>query len=78
MTSNPSKIVTIFNPVLIFSFNDLLYPLEDTARYACLLLAPAEASGFGSGFVCSLGKKKLIMLFCPIFGVTLVKLNSNL
>ena len=41
--------------------------LEDTARYAVLLLAPVE--GFNQGFFCPWGKKKsLIMLFWPIFG----------
>ena len=54
--------------------------LEDTARYAGLLLAPAE--GFGRGLFLP-GKKKLIMRFWPILGhfwcpvVTLVTFSSN-
>ena len=44
----------------------VLTRLEDTARYAGLLLAPAE--GFGRGIFPPLGKKKLIMLFWPILG----------
>ena len=56
--------------------------LEDTARYAGLLPAPAES--FGQGFFWPLAKKWLIMLFGPILGhfwcsaVTLVTLSSNL
>ena len=60
-----------------------LEKLEDTARYAGLLLAPAE--GFGRGFFCPLGKKKaFFMLFWPIYGnfwcpvVTVVTFSSNL
>ena len=51
------------------------------ARYAGLLLAPAE--DFGRGFFCPLGKKKLMMLFWPIFGnfwcpvVALVTFSCN-
>ena len=61
----------------------LLTQLQDTARYAGLLLGPAE--DFGQGFFCPSGKKKgLIMLFwtifcnfwCPV--VTLVTFSSNL
>ena len=59
--------------------------LEDTARYAGLLLAPAE--GFGlqpRHFFAFRAKNDLIMLLWPIFGffwcpvVTLVTLSSNL
>ena len=55
---------------------------EDTARYAGLLLAPAE--GFDRGSFCPSKKKKLIMLFWFILGhfwcsvVTLVTFSSNL
>ena len=55
--------------------------LEDTARYAGLILAPAE--GIGRRFFCPLGKKDIIMLFWPIFGnfwcpvVTFVTFSSN-
>ena len=53
--------------------------LEDTARYAGLLLAPAE--GFGRGFFCPLGKKRafyavLAHFWCPV--VTVVTFSSNL
>ena len=56
--------------------------LEGTARYAGLLLAPAE--GFSRGFVSLRAKKELIMLFWPVFGnfwcpvVTLVTFSSNI
>ena len=56
----------------------LLVALEGTARYAGLLLAPAEA------FFALRAKKELIMLFWPIFGnfwcpvVTLVNFSSNI
>ena len=59
-----------------------IYILEDTARYAGLLLAPAE--GFGRGFFCPSGKKRAFLLFWPIFGnfwcpvVTMVTFSSNL
>ena len=59
------------------------HKLEDTARYAGLILDPAE--GFGPCFFCPSGKKReLIMLFWPIFGnswcpvVTLVTFGSIL
>ena len=39
--------------------------LEGTARYAGLLLAPAEGSGRGRGFFFTFGKKKTF--FMPIF-----------
>ena len=42
--------------MLLFSYHaQNLYKLEDTARYAGFLLAPAE--GFGRGFFCTSGKK---------------------
>ena len=56
--------------------------LEDTARYAGLLLAPAEGFGFRLRFFRA--KKELIMLFWHIFGkfwcpvVSLVSFSSNL
>ena len=56
--------------------------LEDTARYAGLLLAPAE--GFGRGFFALRAKNELFMLFWPILGdfwcpvVTVVTFSSNL
>ena len=56
--------------------------LEDTARYAGLLLAPAE--GFGQGFFYPSGKKRAFMLFWPNFGnfwcsvVNVVTFSSNL
>ena len=64
----------------------LLLKLEDTARYAGLLLAPAEGFGLPPRiFFCSLGKRKeFIMLFWPILGnfwcavVTFVTFSSNL
>ena len=50
---------------LVHSPNNTL--LEDTARYAGLLLAPAE--GFGREFFLPLGQKKeFIMLFWLILG----------
>ena len=59
--------------------------LEDTARYAGLLLAPAEGFGLRPRLFFALrAKKKLIMLFWPIFCnfwcpvVTLVTFSSNL
>ena len=43
--------------------------LEDTARYAGLLLAPAEAFGLRpKAFFALWAKKELIMMFWPIFG----------
>ena len=65
--------------------NLLLKSLEDTARYAGLLLAPAEAFGLRPRAVFALRAKiKLIMLFwpfsvnfwCPV--VTLVTFSSGL
>ena len=57
--------------------------LQDTARYAGLLLAAAEV--FGRGFFGPAGKKReLITLFWPIFGnfwcpvVSLVTFSSNI
>ena len=53
--------------------------LEDTTRYAGLVLAPAAKAFFGP-----LGKKEVIKLFWPIFGnswctvVTMVTFSSNL
>ena len=59
--------------------------LEGTARYAGLLLAPAEDFGLRPrDFFALRGKKDLIMLFWPILGhlwcpvVTLVTFSSNL
>ena len=58
-----------------------LTKLEDTARYAGLLLTPAE--GFGRGFFCPLGKKRAFYawpifdnFWCPV--VTMVTFSSNL
>ena len=57
--------------------------LEDTARYAGLLLAPAE--GFGRGFFLPFGQKKIFLCcFCPFFGdfwcpvVAMESFSSNL
>ena len=62
-----------------------LYELEDMARYAGLLLAPAEGFGLWSrAFFALRAKTGLIMLFWPILGhfwcpvVTLVTFSSNL
>ena len=59
--------------------------LEDTARYAGLLLALAEGFGLRPRLFLPLGpKKELFMLFWPIFGdfrcpvVTVVTFSSNL
>ena len=59
--------------------------LEDTARYAGLLLAPAEAFGLRPrAFLALRANKGLILLFWPIFRnflcpvVTLVTFSSNL
>ena len=59
--------------------------LEDTARYAGLLLAPAEGFGLWPTLFLPFGQKKeLFMLFWPIFSnfwcpvVTMVKFSSNL
>ena len=55
--------------------------VEDTARYAGLLLAPAEGFGLRSRLFLPFG---LFMLFWPIFGdfgcpvVTMVTFSSNL
>ena len=47
-----------------------LKALEDTARYAGLLLAPAEGFGLWPRLFLPFGQKKeLFMLFWPIFGV---------
>ena len=57
----------------VFSWLDFCYKikLEDTARYAGLLLTPAE--GFGRGFSCPSGKKRafyaVLAHFLAIFGV---------
>ena len=59
-----------------------LLTLEDTARYAGLLLASAE--GFGRGFFCPSGKKRAFyavlanfrLFWCSV--VTSVTLSSNL
>ena len=40
--------------------------LEDTARYAGLLLAPTEGFGRGRGFFTLRAKKELLTLFVPI------------
>ena len=58
----------------IFTFNS---ELEDTARYAGLLLAPA----FGRGFFCPSGKKRafyavLAHFWCPV--VTMVTFSGNI
>ena len=59
--------------------------LEDTARYAGLLLAPAEGIGLRPrAFFALWAKKDLFILFWPILGylwgpvVTLVTFSSNL
>ena len=58
--------------------------LEDTTRYAGLLLAPAGLRPSAEVFFALRAKKELIMLFWPIFGffwcpvVTLVTFSSNL
>ena len=59
--------------------------LEDTARYAGLLLAPAEGFGLRPRLFFALREKKeLFMLFWPIFGdfwcpvVPVVTFSSNL
>ena len=49
--------------------------LEDTARYAGLLLAPAE--GFGRGFFCPVGKKRAYYAVLAHFWHFLVS-SSNL
>ena len=53
----------------------LYYILEDTSRYAGLLLAPAE--GFGRGFFCPLGKKRAYYAVLAHFRPFLVS-SSNL
>ena len=59
--------------------------LEDTARYAGLLIAPAEGFGLWPRLICPSGKKKsFFLLFWPIFGnfwcpvVTVVTFSYNL
>ena len=59
--------------------------LEDTARYAGLLLAPADGFGLRPRLFLPFGQKKtFFMLFWPIFGnfwcpvVTMVTFSSNL
>ena len=55
--------------VKVVADSPLLSKLEDTARYAGLLLAPAQGFGRGRGFFCPSGKKKsFFMMFWPIFG----------
>ena len=69
-----------------FPRSRLMLPiLEDTARYAGLLLAPAEGFGLRPRLFLALrAKKELFMLFWPIFGdfwcplVTVVTFSSNL
>ena len=53
-----------------------LNALEDTTSKAGLLLAPAE--GFGRGFFVLRSKKKLIMLFWPIFLLLFLVSSRNL
>ena len=69
----------------ITSSNSWLYGvLEDTARYAGVLLAPAEGFGLRTSlfFAFFRAKKEVIMLFWPFFGnfwcpvVTLVTFSS--
>ena len=61
-----------------------LFKLEDTARYAGLLLAPAEGLPSAEAFFALRTKNEFIMLFGPIFGnflcpvVTLVTFSSNI
>ena len=62
-----------------------LKELEDTARYAGLLPAPAEGFGLQPRLFLAFGQKKcFFMLFWPIFGdfwcpvVTMVTFSSNL
>ena len=43
--------------------------LKDTARYAGLLLAPAEDFGLRPRLFLPFGQKKIILMFGPIFGV---------
>jgi hypothetical protein len=64
---------------------DSLRILEDTARYAGLLLAPAEGFGLRPRLFFALrAKKELFMLFWPIFGnfwclvVIVVTFSGNL
>ena len=55
-----------YHCVLVFF---TLLTLEDTARYAGLLLAPAEGFGLRPRlFFAIRAKKELFMLFWPIFG----------
>ena len=62
---------------------DSLLILEDTARYAGLLVAPAEVFGLRPRDFCPSGKRKLIRLVWPILDhflcpvVTLVTFISN-
>ena len=81
----PKGVFCLVSEIKGILLNSLSLLLEDTARYAGLLLAPAE--GFGlrpRAFFALRAKKGLIMLFWPIFGnflcpvVTLVTFSSNL
>ena len=51
--------------------------LEDTARYAGLLLAPAEGFGGGPGFFCPSGKKKPYYAVLANFWFPVVTLVSS-
>ena len=85
--SNPTKCITSFKPQEFLKYGkSFKFPyykkLEGRARYAGLILAPAE--GFGRGFFGPSGKKELFTLFVPILGhfwcsvVTSVTFSSNL
>ena len=85
--SNPTKCITSFKPQEFLKYGkSFKFPyykkLEGRARYAGLILAPAE--GFGQGFFGPSGKKELFTLFVPILGhfwcsvVTSVTFSSNL
>ena len=67
---------TVYTYPILYMLQSRLYTLqcypiiEDTARYAGLLLAPAEGFGLRLRFFYALrAKKEVIKLFCPIFGV---------
>ena len=66
----------LYNPTLYIALSSFLnlLKLEDTARYAGLLLAPAE--GFGRGFFCPSGKKKAYYAVLALFWRFLVS-SSN-
>ena len=71
-------ILNVISFLCCFPFSNVL---EGTARYAGFLLAPAEGSGRGQGFLCPSGQKKacnavLAYFWCSV--VTSVTLSSNL